>query len=205
MTINYLALRSYDLMCYFFYVIERIGSKLHEVKKLCAWDYDLLSMQTVFNFLKISDLYKERVLQRFLWRGYQRFLWTDLIILKSLFFTWNTTCTSYFYLKLSANAHFQNTRNQHPYILCKRPCGGLAVPTSDHGVSGWNPTGGEILCEPKWHFIAQPFKFSLPSSWYDWNTVEKDVKPQTIIILCIYILKIKWQSFNYFCVMVVYW
>ena len=31
----------------------------------------------------------------------------------------------------------------------------LALPTSDHGVAGSNPAGGEILPEPKWRFIAQ--------------------------------------------------
>ena len=31
----------------------------------------------------------------------------------------------------------------------------LALPTSDHGVTGSNPAGGEILPEPKRRFIAQ--------------------------------------------------
>ena len=31
----------------------------------------------------------------------------------------------------------------------------LVLPTSVHGVAGSNPTGGEILPEPKWRFIAQ--------------------------------------------------
>ena len=31
----------------------------------------------------------------------------------------------------------------------------LALPTSDHGVAGLNPAGGEILPEPKPRFIAQ--------------------------------------------------
>ena len=31
----------------------------------------------------------------------------------------------------------------------------LALPTSDHGVVGSNPTGGEILPKPKWRFITQ--------------------------------------------------
>ena len=31
----------------------------------------------------------------------------------------------------------------------------LALPTSDHGVAGSNPDGGEILPEPKRRFIAQ--------------------------------------------------
>ena len=30
----------------------------------------------------------------------------------------------------------------------------LALPTSDHGVAGSNPAGGEILPEPEWRFIA---------------------------------------------------
>ena len=31
----------------------------------------------------------------------------------------------------------------------------LLLPTSDPGVLGLNPAGGEILPEPKWYFIAQ--------------------------------------------------
>ena len=37
----------------------------------------------------------------------------------------------------------------------------LALPTSDHGVTGSNPAGGEILPEPKWCFIAQSLSCSL--------------------------------------------
>ena len=36
----------------------------------------------------------------------------------------------------------------------------LALPTSVHGVAGSNPAGGEILPEPKWHFIAQSLSCS---------------------------------------------
>ena len=36
----------------------------------------------------------------------------------------------------------------------------LALPTSDHGVAGSNPAGGEILPEPKRHFIAQSLSCS---------------------------------------------
>ena len=36
----------------------------------------------------------------------------------------------------------------------------LALPTSDHGVTGSNPTGGEILPEPKQRFIAQSLSCS---------------------------------------------
>ena len=36
----------------------------------------------------------------------------------------------------------------------------LALPTSVHGVAGSNPTGGEILPEPKRHFIAQSLSCS---------------------------------------------
>ena len=36
----------------------------------------------------------------------------------------------------------------------------LALPTSDHRVAGSNPTGGEILPEPKRHFIAQSLSCS---------------------------------------------
>ena len=37
----------------------------------------------------------------------------------------------------------------------------LALPTSDHGVAGSNPTGGEILPEPKRRFIAESLSCSL--------------------------------------------
>ena len=36
----------------------------------------------------------------------------------------------------------------------------LALPTSDHGVAGSNPAGGEILPEPKRRFIAQSLSWS---------------------------------------------
>ena len=36
----------------------------------------------------------------------------------------------------------------------------LALPTSDHGVTGLNPAGGEILSEPKRRFIAQSLSCS---------------------------------------------
>ena len=36
----------------------------------------------------------------------------------------------------------------------------LALPTSDHGIAGSNPAGGEILPEPKRRFIAQSLSCS---------------------------------------------
>ena len=36
----------------------------------------------------------------------------------------------------------------------------LVLPTSDHGVTGSNPAGGEILPEPKRRFIAQSLSCS---------------------------------------------
>ena len=36
----------------------------------------------------------------------------------------------------------------------------LALPTSDHGVAGSNPAGGEILPKPKRRFIAQSLSCS---------------------------------------------
>ena len=36
----------------------------------------------------------------------------------------------------------------------------LALPTSDHGVAGLNPAGGEILPEPKRRFFAQSLSCS---------------------------------------------
>ena len=47
----------------------------------------------------------------------------------------------------------------------------IVLPTSDHGVSGSSPTGGEIISEPKRRFTAQ---------FFEWNTVESDVKLQLI-------------------------
>ena len=44
----------------------------------------------------------------------------------------------------------------------------LALPTSDHGVAGSKPAGGEILPEPKRRFIAQSLSCSpFPSSRND--------------------------------------
>ena len=42
----------------------------------------------------------------------------------------------------------------------KRPRGRAVIPTSDHGVAGSNPAGGEILPEPKRRFIAQSLSCS---------------------------------------------
>ena len=42
-----------------------------------------------------------------------------------------------------------------PAIWSVRVAEQLALPTSDHGVAGSNPAGGEILPEPKWRFTAQ--------------------------------------------------
>ena len=36
----------------------------------------------------------------------------------------------------------------------------LALPTSNHGVAGSNPAGGDILPEPKWRFVAQSLSYS---------------------------------------------
>lgn len=49
----------------------------------------------------------------------------------------------------------------------------LVLLTSDDGVPGSNPAWGEILPKSKRRCIAQS---TLTSSWYDWNTVEKEVK-----------------------------
>ena len=43
----------------------------------------------------------------------------------------------------------------HFYSRSVRVAERLALPTSDHGVAGSNPAGGEILPEPKQRFIAQ--------------------------------------------------
>ena len=58
---------------------------------------------------------------------------------------------------------------QHPFYLVYikllwagsvRMAERLALPTSDHGVAGSNPAGGEILPEPKRRFIAQSLSYS---------------------------------------------
>ena len=46
------------------------------------------------------------------------------------------------------------------YIRSVRVAERLALPTSDHGVAGSNPAGGEILPEPKRRFIAQSLSCS---------------------------------------------
>ena len=46
------------------------------------------------------------------------------------------------------------------YIWSVRVAERLALPTSDHGVTGSNPAGGEILPEPKRRFIAQSLSCS---------------------------------------------
>ena len=50
---------------------------------------------------------------------------------------------------------------EFPFVLRSvRVAERLALPTSDHGVVGSNPAGGEILPEPKRRFIAQSFSCS---------------------------------------------
>ena len=48
----------------------------------------------------------------------------------------------------------------------------LALPTSDHGVAGSNPAGGEILPETKRRFIAQSLSCSSFHGLEMTNTVE---------------------------------
>ena len=58
---------------------------------------------------------------------------------------------------------------------------GNALPTSDHGVSGSNPAGGEILSEPKRRFTAQSPScscFRRPNMTE--ILLKKDVKHKTI-------------------------
>ena len=61
-------------------------------------------------------------------------------------------------------------------------------------VSGLNLAEGKILSEPKRRFIAQ----SLSLSWYDWNTVERDVKLQVIVITTYKTVTKKSWSFIFF-------
>ena len=72
-------------------------------------------------------------------------------------------------MELAALEHLKN-RRRHFFsvaidpILFKlrsvRVAERLALPTSDHGVAGLNPAGGEILPEPKQCFIAQSLSCS---------------------------------------------
>ena len=48
----------------------------------------------------------------------------------------------------------------------------LALPTSDHGVAGSNPAGGEILPEPKRRFIAQKRLNGASLLKYCWRDVK---------------------------------
>ena len=53
------------------------------------------------------------------------------------------------------------SQKHHPcWVGSVRVAERLAPPTSDHGVAGSNPAGGEILPEPKWRFIAQSLSCS---------------------------------------------
>ena len=46
------------------------------------------------------------------------------------------------------------------FLLSVRVAERLALPTSDHGVAGSNPAGGEFIPEPKRRFIAQSLSCS---------------------------------------------
>ena len=46
--------------------------------------------------------------------------------------------------------HFRPPKSTGSVLVAER----LALSTSDHGVAGSNPAGGEILPEPKRRFIA---------------------------------------------------
>ena len=60
--------------------------------------------------------------------------------------------------------------------------GWLALPTSDHIVPGLNLAGGRIQLMTMACHCTEPVIVILPSSQYDLNNVECDVKHQTIII-----------------------
>ena len=49
--------------------------------------------------------------------------------------------------------YYYNICHSHPLFL-------HMLPTSDHGVASSNPTRGEIVSEPKQHFIAQSLSYS---------------------------------------------
>ena len=94
----------------------------------------------------------------------------------------------------------------------------LALPTSDHGVAGSNPAGGEILPEPKRRFIAQnlscsPFhrlemteillkgrktlNSSIHPSWYDLKLLKATLNPNKEQLLCYWTVCIwaaSWQN-----------
>ena len=62
------------------------------------------------------------------------------------------------WLKFSYLWHFLTTLLQ--IVGSFRVAERLALPTSDHGVAGSNPAGGEVLPEPKRRFIAQSLSCS---------------------------------------------
>ena len=71
-----------------------------------------------------------------------------------------------FIIKSTRTESYYNTCTlKYLYSICLiyrsvRVAERLALPTSDHGVTGSNPTGGEILPEPKRRFIAQSLSCS---------------------------------------------
>ena len=70
---------------------------------------------------------------------------------------------------------------KEPFIIilslswCRSICTAerLAFPILDRRVSGWYHAGGQILSWPKQHYLVQ-------MSWFDWNTIERDVKSQLV-------------------------
>ena len=64
-------------------------------------------------------------------------------------------CSDVLVLVLQPTTHFVSSRCRSVRVAER-----LALPTSDHGVAGSNPAGGEILPEPKRRFIAQSLSCS---------------------------------------------
>ena len=63
---------------------------------------------------------------------------------------------------------------------CDRTAEWLALPTPDHEIPGSNPTRGGIKPMSIRHFTAHIITF--PSSRYDLDNVERDIKHQTFIL-----------------------
>ena len=51
----------------------------------------------------------------------------------------------------------------------------LALPTSDYVVLVWNSAGIGIQLVTVWHYCLELFIITLPLSWYELNSVERDI------------------------------
>ena len=75
---------------------------------------------------------------------------------------------------------------QDDFLWSLRLAEWLVVRTSDHKVLGLNPAGGRIQLMTAMLHFTEPIIITFPSSLYDLNNVEKEVKDQPIIIIWLF-------------------